>query len=228
MLLVADKIKKNYSRKGHREDELDAVKETTFEVDEGEFVAIVGRSGGGKSTFLSMLSGLLKPTDGKVFYGGLDIYSLSDDKLSKLRNKDFGVVPQDHLILKNLTVQENILIAKEMYGGKCEEGRIEKLLVDVGLPGYESYRADELSGGELRRLAIARALINEPKILFADEPSGDLDDHTTRKIMELFKDLAAKKTAIIMVTHDRDALEYADKIYRMDYGKLSIQEDLRV
>lgn len=224
MLLKADKIKKNYTRKGNSGDELDVLKETSFEADEGSFTAIVGRSGGGKSTFMSILSGLLKPDSGKVFYKDLDIYSLNDVKLSKLRNEDFGIVPQDHLILKSLTVVENILIAREMYGGENGEDEAEELLTKVGLLGYGDYKAEELSGGELRRLAIARALINHPKIIFADEPSGDLDDRNTKIIMELFKELASKGTAVIIVTHDRDVLEYADSVYRMDYGVLTKQE----
>ncbi len=224
MLLKADKIKKNYTRKGNSGDELDVLKETSFEVDEGSFTAIVGRSGGGKSTFMSILSGLLKPDSGKVFYKDLDIYSLNDVKLSKLRNEDFGIVPQDHLILKSLTVVENILIAREMYGGENGEDEAEELLTKVGLLGYGDYKAEELSGGEQRRLAIARALINHPKIIFADEPSGDLDDRNTKIIMELFKELASKGTAVIIVTHDRDVLEYADSVYRMDYGVLTKQE----
>ena len=224
MLLKADKIKKNYTRKGNSGDELDVLKETSFEADEGSFTAIVGRSGGGKSTFMSILSGLLKPDSGKVFYKDLDIYSLNDVKLSKLRNEDFGIVPQDHLILKSLTVVENILIAREMYGGENGEDEAEALLTKVGLLGYGDYKAEELSGGELRRLAIARALINHPKIIFADEPSGDLDDRNTKIIMELFKELASKGTAVIIVTHDRDVLEYADSVYRMDYGVLTKQE----
>ena len=224
MLLKADKIKKNYTRKGNSGDELDVLKETSFEADEGSFTAIVGRSGGGKSTFMSILSGLLKPDSGKVFYKDLDIYSLNDVKLSKLRNEDFGIVPQDHLILKSLTVVENILIAREMYGGENGEDEAEELLTKVGLLGYGDYKAEELSGGEQRRLAIARALINHPKIIFADEPSGDLDDRNTKIIMELFKELASKGTAVIIVTHDRDVLEYADSVYRMDYGVLTKQE----
>ena len=224
MLLKADKIKKNYTRKGNSGDELDVLKETSFEADEGSFTAIVGRSGGGKSTFMSILSGLLKPDSGKVFYKDLDIYSLNDVKLSKLRNEDFGIVPQDHLILKSLTVVENILIAREMYGGENGEDEAEELLAKVGLLGYGDYKAEELSGGELRRLAIARALINHPKIIFADEPSGDLDDRNTKIVMELFKELASKGTAVIIVTHDRDVLEYADSVYRMDYGVLTKQE----
>ena len=224
MLLKADKIKKNYTRKGNSGDELDVLKETSFEADEGSFTAIVGRSGGGKSTFMSILSGLLKPDSGKVFFKDLDIYSLNDVKLSKLRNEDFGIVPQDHLILKSLTVVENILIAREMYGGENGEDEAEELLAKVGLLGYGDYKAEELSGGELRRLAIARALINHPKIIFADEPSGDLDDRNTKIVMELFKELASKGTAVIIVTHDRDVLEYADSVYRMDYGVLTKQE----
>ncbi len=224
MLLKADKIKKNYTRKGNSGDELDVLKETSFEADEGSFIVIVGRSGGGKSTFMSILSGLLKPDSGEVFYKDLDIYSLNDVKLSKLRNEDFGIVPQDHLILKSLTVVENILIAREMYGGENGEDEAEELLAKVGLLGYGDYKAEELSGGELRRLAIARALINHPKIIFADEPSGDLDDRNTKIVMELFKELASKGTAVIIVTHDRDVLEYADSVYRMDYGVLTKQE----
>ena len=221
MLIEANKITKSFKRKGKYGLEFEVIKEISFEADKGSFIAIVGRSGGGKSTFLSILSGLLKPDSGSVLFEGSDLYALDDDKLGQLRNESFGIVPQDHMVLKNFTVLENILIAREMYGRECDEEAVEELLSKVGLKDYSSFKASELSGGELRRLAIARALINSPKIIFADEPSGDLDEENTRKIMDIFKDLNLNGVAVILVTHDKDVMDHADRIYRMDNGVLS-------
>lgn len=221
MLIEANKITKSFKRKGKYGLEFEVIKEISFEANKGSFIAIVGRSGGGKSTFLSILSGLLKPDSGSVLFEGSDLYALDDDKLGQLRNESFGIVPQDHMVLKNFTVLENILIAREMYGRECDTEAVEELLSKVGLKDYSSFKAGELSGGELRRLAIARALINSPKIIFADEPSGDLDEENTGKIMDIFKDLTLNGVAVILVTHDKDVMDHADRIYRMDNGVLS-------
>lgn len=221
MLIKADRITKSFRRKGKHGDKFEIIREISFEADKGSFIAIVGRSGGGKSTFLSILSGLLKPDSGSVSFDGSDLYSLPDDKLGQLRNENFGIIPQDHMILKNFTVLENILIAREMYDNVYDAGYVEQLLGKVGLENYSSYKAGELSGGELRRLSIARALINSPKIIFADEPSGDLDEDNTKRIIDIFKELTLKGTAVILVTHDKDVMDHADQIYRMDNGVLS-------
>jgi putative ABC transport system ATP-binding protein len=223
-LITAEKISKEFTRKGKSKKRFEVLKETSFEINKGTVTEIIGRSGGGKSTFVSILSGLLQPDTGKVYYEGKDLYELSDDERSKLRNKKFGIIPQDHMVFKNLSVIENLLLVKEMYGTEDKEEEnerlAEELLNKVGLKDYASYKAGELSGGELRRLAIARALINDPEVIFADEPSGDLDEENTKNVLSIFRELTEQGKAVILVTHDREAIQYADYIYRMDLGNL--------
>lgn len=222
MILKAEGINKRYFRNTDTANYFYAVKKTDLTLSQGELTAITGRSGSGKSTFLNMLGGLLSPTEGRVLYDGRDIYSLSDRELSELRNAAVGIVPQGQSALSALTVLENVMLPYYMYKKKGDiKDRAEELLERVGiLPLANSY-PDRLSGGENRRLAIARALIQDPDIILADEPTGDLDDENTKTVLELLRAAADDKKAVLLVTHENDALSYADRVFRMNGGELT-------
>lgn len=222
VIVRADNVRKQYFRKGRESARnFDAVADVSLELQAGELVELVGRSGSGKSTLLNMVAGLVEPTEGSVEVGGQSLYALDDAKLSELRNETFGIVPQGQTALFNLTVVENVKLPYLMY--RPDDGvddRAMKLLDMLGIADLAECYPSELSGGEMRRMAIARALICEPAVLLADEPTGDLDDENTRIVLEVLRKVADDGAAVLVVTHEQAAADYADRIIRMDAGRV--------
>jgi putative ABC transport system ATP-binding protein len=217
-LLELQDVSKEYKRGGRA---FNAVNGVSLSVGPGDFISITGRSGSGKTTLLNMGAGLLQPSGGTVFFEGNDIHRLKDRELSFLRNEKIGYVPQGQSLLSNFTVFDNVCIPWFLFrrGGDVE-GRACILLEKVGISHLAASYPRELSGGEMRRVSIARSLINEPRLLIADEPTGDLDAQTTAEIMELFSRIAREGTAVLIVTHELDALNYGNKTFSMDAGNL--------
>ena len=220
MILKAEQVSKRYFRKTGEANHFFAVKGASLELKPGAVTVLMGRSGSGKTTLLHMLSGLLKPTEGKILLDGTDIYSLDDEVLSKLRNEEIGVVPQGKSALETLTVMENILLPVSLYGKASNVQAAEAWLEKLGIASLRDAVPGELSGGELRRMAIARALIGSPDALLADEPTGDLDDENTKLVLSVLREAADMGAAVLIVTHENEALSYADQAYRMQNGLL--------
>lgn len=229
MILKAEKISKQYTRKTKNSNFFYAVQETDFELSENSLIEICGRSGSGKSTFLNMLSGILTPSSGKIFIeenqnenSKIDLYSMDDKKLSVFRNKTFGVIPQGQSGLSSLTVLENVKLPALVYeeDSKDLENFALSLLEKLGIADLKNEFPQNLSGGEMRRMAIARALINKPKFIFADEPTSDLDDENTQNILSLLQKISRENVGVLLVTHESAAANYADKIFKMNSGKL--------
>ena len=196
---------------------LQALHRVSVTIQKGEFVAILGRSGSGKSTLLNILAGLDKPSEGKVYIDGTDIFHLSEEKRTLLRRKKIGFVFQAYELLYSLTVTENIRLPEL----EANADYVGELLEALGIRQYETCYPDQLSGGEQQRVAIARALINHPPILFADEPTGNLDSKTERTVIDLLKNLAEKYgTSILMVTHNEDLVKDADRVIRLEDGEI--------
>lgn len=201
--------------------EVRAVDNAHFEVQSGDFVLIFGRSGSGKSTLLGMLAGLIQPTSGTIRIKGMDIGTLSDDKISELRAKEIGFVFQFSGLLPTVSVLENVMIPTLFCKGQSDSrSRAVDLIRKVGLSNREDAYPHTLSSGEMKRVAIARALMNDPALLIADEPTSDLDADTEYEIMELFKQLNREGMTIIMVTHNPDLVPYGSQTFRMEGGKL--------
>ena len=224
-VVIARDVRKEYFRKGSSSARyFDAVPRTSMELKRGELVEVVGRSGGGKTTLLSMMAGLLAPTEGVVLVDGQDLYALSDAQRSRLRNARFGVVPQGQTPLMDLTVLQNVCLPAQLYGKlsaeetRGVEQRALELLERIGVADLAQSYPAELSGGELRRMAIARALVCKPDVVFADEPTGDLDDHNTDVVLQVLRDAANDGAAVMLVTHEQAAAAYADRIVRMEPG----------
>ena len=202
-----------------------AVKNVNFTLEEGDFVNIIGRSGSGKSTFLNLLSGLLKPTEGKIFAKGKDMSDFSDREISKYRNEVIGFVPQSLGTLPNLNVLENVSLPYYLF--KRDDSAYEKaamLLDEMGILHLKDDFPKNLSGGELKRVLIARSMINSPELLILDEPTSDLDKNTTMEIMDLLKKINSKGTALIVVTHELDILKYGNTLCQMEDGSLIKKE----
>ena len=222
MMLEAQNVSRAYFRKGRGTNFFYAVKDASLALEAGSLTEITGRSGSGKSTLLNMLAGLLEPTEGKILLDDTDLYALEDKERSKLRNARIGVIPQGQTGLHSLTVLENVLLPGLMYEKTpIPEERAVELLETVGIAPLRDAYPNELSGGEMRRLAIARALVMRPGALLADEPTGDLDDENTRAVLSLLRRSADDGTAVLLVTHEKEAAEYADRLYHMDGGVLT-------
>ena len=204
-----------------------AVDNVDLSVAPGEFISIIGRSGSGKSTLLNMSAGLIMPTAGNVFFEGADIYQFGDREISLFRNEKIGFVPQGQSLLSNFTVLENVCIPWFLYRRDVKEAgdpaeRAHALLEKTGIGNLAGAFPKELSGGEMRRVAIARSLVNNPSLLIADEPTNDLDFETTAEVMKLLSAIAGEGTAVLIVTHELDTLSYGNKTYAMNNGKLAL------
>ncbi|MCL7389257.1 MAG: ABC transporter ATP-binding protein [Thaumarchaeota archaeon] len=205
----------------------EALRGISFKVTKGEFIAVVGPSGGGKSTLLHLIGGLDRPTSGRILIGGNDINKLSDDKLAELRNEKIGFVFQFYNLVPYLPVIKNVELPLIVKGVSSQErrGRVLKLLEEVGLKDKAFTRPTRLSGGEQQRVAIARALINNPEILLADEPTGNLDSKNSIMIAELFRRLNDKGRTILMVTHNLLVASYAKRILYIRDGLIEKEEN---
>ena len=221
MDLIAENISKRYFRKTGGANYFYAVQPVSLRAPAGAVTVLTGRSGSGKTTLLHMLAGLLTPTEGKVFLGDTDLYTLGDAALSRLRNEKIGVVPQGRSAVDTLTVWENILLPAQLYGRPAPEAAAAAWMERLGIKDLSDARPAQLSGGELRRMAVARAQAQDPDIVFADEPTGDLDDENTRTVLSALQAAARQGKAVFLVTHESEALRYADRAFRMDGGVLA-------
>lgn len=218
-MLKANGVSRTFRREAGT---VSAVQGVTLELPSGQLTAIVGRSGSGKSTLLNLLAGLLTPTEGTVLLDGQELYRLPDAELSRLRSQKIGVIAQGQTALQNLTVLENIMLPCALYPGVSDAaGRAQALLERVGISRLATARPLSLSGGELRRMAVARALIRQPSVILADEPTSDLDGENTAAVIALLRQAADQGSAVLLVTHETDCLKSADAVYRMDGGMLS-------
>ena len=203
--------KKNLTHYYNKDKALDDI---NLEINNSEFICFIGESGSGKSTLLSILSTLLKPTSGDVCFNNLNYKDIQN--IDKFRKENIGFIFQFHYLINYLTVKENIKLANK----KAKEEEIKTLLSTLGIENLIDKYPNEISGGQRQRVAIARALINNPKVIFADEPTGNLDSNNSLKVFELFKELSKKGTTIIVATHDKNLAKIANKIYELKDGKI--------
>ncbi|GAA0775682.1 ABC transporter ATP-binding protein [Clostridium subterminale] len=206
---------------GMNETAVKALKPTDLEIKEGEFVAIVGPSGSGKSTLLHLIAGLDKPSAGKVFINDQDIYELSENELSRYRRQNIGFIFQAFNLIPILSAEENIKLPILMDGKKVDEGYIEELMEVLDIKERKRHLPGELSGGQQQRVSIARALVNKPSIIFADEPTGNLDSKNSKEVLQLLKSTIEKyNQTLIMITHDGSIAQMADRIITISDGMI--------
>lgn len=216
--LKAEKLVKEYERRGKK---FRAVNDIDFSIDAGDFIMIEGESGSGKTTFLNLLTGLTDPTSGAVKIDGKELKDAGDKEISKIRNEKIKYIPQGESLLSALTVKENILFPFTIGGTKRpSEERLYEVAEKLGITELLDEYPSELSGGEMRRATIARAVINKPSLIIADEPTGSLDSVNTSKVMNIFRDIASEGTAVLVVTHQKETLGYASKVFEMELGSL--------
>lgn len=206
---------------GIKETAVKALKPTDLEIQEGEFVAIVGPSGSGKSTLLHLLAGLDTPSAGKVFINDNDIYELSENELSRYRRQNIGFIFQAFNLIPILSAEENIKLPVLMDGKKVDENYIEELMDVLDIKERRKHLPGELSGGQQQRVSIARALANKPSIIFADEPTGNLDSQNSKEVLQLLKSTIEKyNQTLIMITHDNNIAKMADRIITISDGMI--------
>lgn len=219
MVLEIENIEKQYEQGSRKTQTLSSVNLT---MQSGDFVSIVGKSGSGKSTLLHQIAGILRPTKGTIRLDGKEIIHFSDKEASTYRNQEIGYVLQGQTPLSTLTVMENVKLPYYLSGKKenLDALAARTLLEDLHIEDLADAYPKELSGGELKRLSIARALMNSPKLLLLDEPTSDLDSYHTKVVMELIQRKAKEGTGVLMVTHDINTTEYGDALYQMEEGRL--------
>lgn len=217
-ILKVENLTKIYGEGTNRVVALDNV---SFSVEKGEFVAIVGASGSGKSTLLHLLGGVDKPTKGKVFVDGKDIYNLSEDNLAIFRRREVGLIYQFYNLIPILNVEENITLPLELDNRKIDKTDLNELLKKLGMYNRRTHLPNELSGGQQQRASIGRALITHPAIILADEPTGNLDSKSSDEIVELLRQTNKEyKQTIIMITHNMEIAKMADRIIEIEDGHI--------
>ena len=211
-------IKKIY---GKGENAVKAIDGITLEIESGKFTAIVGESGSGKSTLLHCMAGLDKPTEGTVYLENQDIYKLNDDKLSKIRVEEFGFVFQSFNLIPVVNVYENIVLPVSIDHNKIDKDYIDDIIKKLGLENQIKKFPNELSGGQQQRVAIARALSNKPSIIFADEPTGNLDSKTSKEVIDILcMSVKEFNQTLVMITHNDDIANMADTVITINDGKV--------
>lgn len=217
-ILKVENLTKTY---GSGENLVHAVDDVSFSVEKGEFVAIVGASGSGKSTLLHLIGGVDRPTSGKIFVDGNDISRMNDDKLAVFRRRQVGIVYQFYNLIPILTVEENITLPCDLDGRGVDRERLEMILDSFGLRARRKHLPNQLSGGQQQRTSIARALINNPSLVLADEPTGNLDSKSSEEVMSMLKMCnQSYGQTVIMITHNLDIAKQADRIITISDGKI--------
>ena len=217
-ILRVENLTKKY---GKKETEVVALDNVSFSVNKGEFVAIIGASGSGKSTLLHLIGGVDKPTSGKVYIDGTDIYSLSNDKLAIFRRRQVGLIYQFYNLIPILNVKENMTLPCDLDGQKPDEKYFNELIYILGLENRINHLPNQLSGGQQQRVSIGRAMMNHPSIVLADEPTGNLDSKASKEIIDLLKASNKKyKQTLIVITHDEKIALEADRIITIEDGRL--------
>ena len=225
MIIEATGLTKEFARARGGKRLFTAVHPLDIGLEERQLTVVSGHSGSGKSTLANMLAGLLTPTAGHVRLDGTDLYSLRDEELSRLRNERIGLIPQGHTALRALTVLDNVLLPSILYAkAEAPADRARELLDAVGLGDLADAAPTELSGGELRRMAIARALLMDPAIVVADEPTAGLDSANATAALTLLRDAADRGAAVLVVSHEAEAQRFADRSYVMEDGHLRERE----
>ena len=217
-ILKVENLCKTY---GKGENEVRAVNNVSFKVEKGEFVAIIGASGSGKSTLLHLLGGVDRPTSGKVYIDGKDIYTLNNDNLAIFRRRQIGLIYQFYNLIPTLNVEENITLPCRLDGKEVDKKRLEEVLNTLKLSNRKNHLPNQLSGGQQQRVSIGRAIINEPAIMLADEPTGNLDSKASEEVISLLR-LSNKKfnQTVIVITHDEKIALEADRIITIDDVKI--------
>ncbi len=217
-ILKIENVKKEYA---NGDKKLYALDDVSLAINQGEFVAIIGPSGSGKSTLLHIIGGIDKPTSGKVLINGADISSLRSDKMTIFRRQNIGIVYQFYNLIPTLNAEDNITLPVLLDGKKVDKEKLEELIQLLNLEKRRNAMPSELSGGEQQRVSIGRALINNPSILLADEPTGNLDSKASKEIVEIFKYYnKTYKQTILLVTHDEEIALQADRIIKLQDGKI--------
>lgn len=228
-LYTLNEVSKYYERWNIRTREKNinyVIKNLNLTIKDNEFIVVVGKSGIGKTTLLKMLGGIEKPSAGSIFYTNKELYPCKESEMEGYRRKEIGFIFQDYRLLDEMTVRENILVPQILDGARSTiaERKMKKLTKVLGISEKKDYYPYELSGGEKQRVAICRALINEPKVILADEPTGNLDTFNTELILEILLRIKIElKKTIILVTHDKGICKFADRIIEMKNGKLQEQ-----
>ncbi len=213
---------------GKSENEVRALDNVSFSVNKGEFIAIIGPSGSGKSTLLHILGGVDKPSGGKVFMDGNDVYAQNDEQLAIFRRRQVGLIYQFYNLIPVLNVIENMTLPVLMDGQKVNNDRLNELLNTLKLKGRENHLPNQLSGGQQQRVSIGRALMNAPAVVLADEPTGNLDSKNSQEIMELLKMSNQKyNQTLVIITHDENIALQADRIIAIEDGKVKRDEVIR-
>lgn len=217
-ILKIENLKKVY---GKGEAEVIAVNDVSFEVEEGEFVAIIGPSGSGKTTILHMIAGLEKPTAGKIYFYGKDMYEMNKRDLTILRRQKIGIIYQFYNLISTLNVEENITLPIELDKKKVNREKLDEIIKFLNIDNRKKHLPNEISGGQQQKVAIGRALIIDPNIILADEPTGNLDSNSSEEIIQLFKKINKEyHQTIIMITHNLEIAKQADKIIQIKDGKI--------
>ena len=216
-LLRVEHLSKIY---GAGENQVKALDDVSLSVEKGEFVAIVGASGSGKSTLLHLLGGVDRPTSGKVYINGTDIFAMNDDELAIFRRRQVGIIYQFYNLIPILNVEENMAIPMELDGRKVEKAQMDDMLLRLGLTERRTHLPNELSGGQQQRTSIGRALITRPSIVLADEPTGNLDSHSGKEVMKILHELNDEGRTIILITHDNEIAEEGTRVVRISDGKI--------
>ena len=213
---------------GKGENQVKALDDVSFSVEKGQFLAIIGPSGSGKSTLLHILGGVDRPTDGKVYLEGQDVFAQKEDQLAIFRRRQVGLIYQFYNLIPVLNVTENITLPVLMDGRKVNRARLQDLLVTLGLAGREKHLPNQLSGGQQQRVSIGRALMNSPAVVLADEPTGNLDSKNSQEIVELLK-IANRQypQTLIVITHDESIALQADRILTIEDGRITKDEVIR-
>lgn len=217
-ILKVENLTKIY---GVGESAVGALNRVSFSIEKGQFVAIMGPSGSGKSTLMHVMGGVEKPTGGRIVIDGVDIATMKEDALAVFRRRQIGLVYQFNNLLPMLTVEENIGLSQSMDGRRPPLDRIQQLMKELGLGDRAGFFPGQLSGGQQQRVAIARALLSAPAIILADEPTGNLDSHSSQEVLEILKASNRKyRQTMVIITHDEDIALQTDRIIMIDDGRL--------